>query len=172
MMTILQRFRFSMGTILMFVLMSGVGSALFVKVRHYAAQITEVGWKLDIPSLFLIAIALTAIALAAWKDHSAIQTMLQISLTCFGCLTFLWIAEGKYERAIRYWYQATFGLMVTLPMLGRKLVRHSIAKGPLRTWWKRTFEAMFFSWLTLMLLSIGGLVQAGVYAIAAMLIRK
>jgi hypothetical protein len=171
-MTILNRFRFSMGSLLMFVLMAAIASALFVKIRHYSEAITQVGWKIDAPSLFLIGIALTAVALAAWKDHSGFQVMMQVCLTCLGCLTFLWIAEGKHDRAVRYWFQASFAVMVTLPMLGRMYIRRTMPRSPIRKWWKKTFEAMFFSWLTLMLLSLGGLVQGLLYFTAYAIMTK
>lgn len=171
-MTLLKRLRFSMGTILVFVLMAAVGSALFVKLFRYSELITTPGWKLDVPALFLIAIALTAVALGAWKDHSPVQTMLQIAITCFGCLTFLWIAEAKYERAIRYWYQATFALTVTFPIVGRQFVKRTMERGPRRTWWKKTLEVPFLAWFTLMLLSAGGLLQGILYLIGAQFLMR
>lgn len=164
-MPFVKRLRFSMATILTFVLMSAVSSALFAKLLRYTRPIPAAGWKIDIPALFLIAILLTAVALGAWKNHSPIQTMFQIVLTCFGCLTFLWLAEARFERSIRYWYQITFALTVTFPLVGRQIVKNSMERGPRRTWWKKTTEVPFLSWLTLMLLSAGGLLQSLLYLV-------
>ena len=97
------------------------------------------------------------------------QIMLQVTIACFGCLTLIWIGEAKYERAIRYWCQATFAATVTIPMLGRRFVKSSLPRGPRRDWWKKTCEAVFFSFLTMILVSAGGLLQAAVYAAASSL---
>ena len=95
------------------------------------------------------------------------QIMLQVTLACFGCLTLIWIGEAQYERAIRYWCQATFAATVTLPMLGRRFVKSGLPRGPRRDWWKKTCEAVFFSFLTMILVSAGGLLQAAVYMAAS-----
>ena len=95
--------------------------------------------------------------------------MLQVTLACFGCLTLIWIGEAKYERAIRYWCQGTFAATVTLPMLGRRFVKSGLPRGPRRDWWKKTCEAVFFSFLTMILVSVGGLLQAAVYMAASSL---
>jgi hypothetical protein len=166
--------RFSMGTIMMFVLMAAAAMALFVKTQHLTDSITAPGvlppgWNLDVPSLFLLAIALTAVALGSWKEHTAVQIMLQVTLACFSCLTLIWIGEAQYERAIRYWCQGTFAATVTLPMLGRRFVKSGLPRGPRRDWWKKTCEAIFFSFLTMLLVTAGGLLQAAVYVAASSL---
>jgi hypothetical protein len=175
-MQLIRKIRFSMGTIMMFVLMAAAAMALFVKIQHlvdgtqlYAAGAIPPGWNFDVPSLFLLAIALTAVALGSWKEHSAVQTMLQVTLACVGCLSLIWIGEAKYDRAIRYWCQGTFAATVTLPMLARRFVKSGMPRGPRRDWWKKTCEAAFFSFLTMMLVSAGGLVQVAVYMMASSL---
>ncbi|MGP0066236.1 MAG: hypothetical protein ACLQGP_21865 [Isosphaeraceae bacterium] len=166
-MKLIRMIRFSMGTIMMFVLMSAAAMALFVKIQHLMdGSPIPPGWNLDVPSLFLLAIALTAVALGSWKEHSAVQTMLQVTLACVGCLSLIWIGEAQYERAIRYWCQGTFAATVTLPMLARRFVKSGMSRGPRRDWWKKTCEAIFFSFLTMMLVTAGGLLQATVYMVA------
>ena len=88
-MRLIRKIRFSMGTILMFVLMAAAAMALFAKIQHLTDVVTPPGWKIDVPSLFLLAIVLTAVALGSWKEHTAVQTMLQVTLTCLGCLTLI-----------------------------------------------------------------------------------
>ncbi len=165
-MRLLRRIRFSMGTIMMFVLMSAAVMALFVKIHQHTDAVLPAGWKIDVPSLFLLAIGLTAVALGSWKEHSAVQMMLQVTLACVGCLTLIWIGEAQYERAIRYWCQGMFAATVTIPMLARRFVKIGMARGPRREWWKKTCEAVFFSFLTMILVTVGGLLQAAVYALA------
>jgi hypothetical protein len=165
-MQLLRKIRFTMGVLMMFVLMAAAAMALFVKIHQHADPL-PMGWKVDVPSLFLLAIGLTALALGSWKEHSAVQIMLQVTLACVGCLTLIWIAEAQYERAIRYWCQGMFAATVTIPMLARRFVKTGMARGPRRDWWKKTCEAVFFSFLTMMLVTAGGLVQAGVYALAS-----
>jgi hypothetical protein len=162
-MHLFRRFRFSMATIMMFVVMAAAAMALFVKIQEHTAGAIPPGWTLDVPSLFLLAILLTSVALGSWKEHSAVQIMLQVTVACFGCLTLIWIGEAKYERAIRYWCQATFASTVTIPMLARRYVKSGLPRGRRRDWWKKTCEAVFFSFLTMILVTAGGLLQAGVY---------
>ena len=171
-MELLKKVRFSMGTIMMFVVMAAAGMALFVKIQRLTDTVVApaglpAGWNLDIPSLFLLAIVLTAAALGSWKEHSAVQLMLQVTLACVGCLTLIWVSEAQYERAIRYWCQATFAATVTLPMLARRYVKSGMPRGPRRDWWKKTCEAVFFSFLTLLLVTAGGLLQGAVYTAAS-----
>ena len=171
-MQLMRKIRFSMGTIMMFVLMAAAAMALFVKIQRLTGATLvgspiPPGWKIDVPSLFLLAIALTAVALGAWKEHSAVQTMLQVTLACVGCLSLIWIGEAQYERAIRYWCQGTFAATVTLPMLARRFVKSGMPRGPRRDWWKKTCEAIFFSFLTMMLVTAGGLLQVAVYMVAS-----
>jgi hypothetical protein len=171
-MRLFRMIRFSMGTIMMFVLMVAAGMALFVKIQQHTEGLVRPavlppGWTLDIPSLFLLAIALTAVALGSWKEHTAVQIMLQVTLTCFSCLTLIWIGEAQYERAIRYWCQGTFAVTVTIPMLARRFVKSGLPRGPRRDWWKKTCEAVFFSFLTMLLVTAGGLLQAAIYTAAS-----
>jgi hypothetical protein len=151
--------RFSMATIMMFVLMVAAGMALFVKIQAHTDGVLPAGWNIDVPTLFLLAIVLTAVALGSWKEHTAVQIMLQVTLACLSCLTLIWIGEAQYERAIRYWCQGTFAVMVTLPMVGRRFVKSRMPRGPKRDWWKKTCEATFFSFLTMLLVSVGGAIQ-------------
>jgi hypothetical protein len=155
-----------MGTIMMFVLTAAAGMALFVKIQQHTDAVLPAGWNLDVPSLFLLAIGLTALALGSWKEHSAVQIMLQVTCACVGCLTLIWIGEAKYERAIRYWCQGMFAATVTIPMLARRFIKAGLPRGPRRDWWKKTCEAVFFSFLTMILVTAGGLLQAAVYGLA------
>lgn len=165
------QFRFSMGTIMMFVLMSASAMALFVKVYEYTNPL-PMGWKVDVPVLFLVAIGLTSMALGFWKDHSASQVMMQIAIACVGCLTLIWVAESEYERAVRYWCQSAFAVSVTLPMLARRLVKSRMERGPRRDRWKKSCEAVFFAFLTVILVSAGAMYQGAVYFLTMEMIRS
>jgi hypothetical protein len=171
-MKLFRKVRFTIATIMMLVLMSASASALFAKILQHTGAITVPGWKVDVPSLFLLAIGLTAVALGSWKEHSAVQVMLQVTLTCVGCLTLIWIGEAQYDRAIRYWFQATFAATVSLPLLARRLVKSGMPRGARRDWWKKTCEAVFFSFLNMMLVTAGGLFQTAVYMLGAEFLAK
>jgi hypothetical protein len=165
--------RFSMSTGMMLVIAAAAAFALFAKVRQHVGPITTApGWKTDVPSLFLLAIGLTAIALGAWKSHTAVQMMLQFTLACLGCLVLIWIGEAQFERALRYVFQGAFALTVSLPMLIRRFVKSGMPKGPRRDWWKKTCEAIFFSFLNLLLVSGGGLIQATLYTFGSGFLSK
>jgi hypothetical protein len=148
---------------MMFVVTAAAGSALFAKVWTHSEFAGTVGLKTDVPSLLLLAIGLTAIAIGAWKEHSAVQTMLQMTLAFLGCLSLIWIGEAKLERLVRYWFEVAFALTVCLPMLARRYVKANVARGPRRDWWKKTCEAVFFSFVTVMLVTAGAFFQFGAY---------
>jgi hypothetical protein len=149
----------------MFVLASAAGSALYAKALTYSEVIPDLGWKTDVPILTLLAIALSAVTLGAWKDHSAVLMMLQFTLACVGCLTLTWIVEAGWERGVRYWYQGTFAATVTLPILIRSHVKTRMPRGPRRERNKRICEAIFFSYLNILLVTVGVLLQGLVFLV-------
>jgi hypothetical protein len=156
------RLRFTLAKTMMFVLTAGAASALYVKIFHHVAAVGATGWRFDAATLCLLAIVLTAFALGSLKSHSAVQMMLQATLACLGFLTLIWIAEAHYERAIRYWFQGTFAVTVALPLLSRMIIKATLPRGPRRSWWKKTCEAVVFSFLNLVLVSAGAVAQAAV----------
>jgi hypothetical protein len=161
-MAVSKKFQVPMRTAMMMVLTAAVASALFVKVFQHTSA-AGVGWNVDAPSLFLTAILLTAVALGSWKEHSSFQIMLQLTIACLGYLVLIQIGEAALLRATRYWFQASFALTVCAPLLARRYVKARLPRGPWRTWWKRTCEAVFFSFLNLVLVSAGGLCQTALY---------
>jgi hypothetical protein len=158
-MRLLRKMRFSMATIMMLVVTAAAASALFARVREHTPAATQPYLRIDAPILFTLSILLTAVALGALKSHTAFQTMLQTTIACVGYLTLIWLAERGLERPLLYWFQVSFGLLVTLPLLARRIVKSEMPRGERRDWWKRTFEAVFFSFLTMMLVLMGLLLQ-------------
>jgi hypothetical protein len=156
------RVRFTLAATMMFVLTAGAASALYVKIFQHMGATGLLGWKFDVPTLCLLAIFLTAIALGSLKAHSAVQTMLQATLACLACLTLIWIAEAHYERAIRFWFQVTFAVTVALPLLARAIIKSTFPRGPRRDWWKKTCEAVVFSFLNIALVSAGAMAQVAI----------
>ncbi len=152
------RFRVSIATMLMLVLTAAVASAFFAEVREHGGSSTPV-WKIDLPTLATVAIASTAVALGSMKGHSPVQMMLQATLAYLGYLSLIWLGEAKMERPLLYWFQASFALTVALPMLIRRSVKARMPRGPRRTWWKRTMEAIVFSFLNMLLIVAGAMAQ-------------
>jgi hypothetical protein len=158
-MRLLNNLRFSMATAMMLVATSAAASALFAKVREHTPAATKPYLKIDAPILFVLSIGLTAIALGSLKDHSANQMMLQVMLACLGFLSLIGLAEAGLARPLFYWFQAGFAVQVTVPLLARRIIKAEMPRGPRRDWWKRTCEAVFFSFLTMMLALLGVLLQ-------------
>jgi hypothetical protein len=154
-------FQLSLKTIMMVVLTAAAASALYAKVYLHTGALA--GWGTDVPSLFLLAIVLTSFALGNWKEHSLVQIMLQITISCLVYLVLIQISEAQFDRAMRYWFQGSFALLVCLPLLARRYVKSRMPRGPRRNWWKKTCEAVFFSFLTIILVSAGGLFQWALY---------
>jgi len=144
---------------MMLVATAAAASALFAKARQHTPSGFLPSIRFDAPFLFVLSIGLTATALGALKRHSAVQTMLQIILACLGFLTLFWLLDAKLTRPLLYWFQANFAVLVTVPLLARRLVKTEMARGPRRDWWKRTLEAVFFSFLSMMLVLVGILLQ-------------
>jgi hypothetical protein len=158
-MKLLRKFRFSMAMVMMMVVTAAAASALFAKVRTHIPASNQPYLKIDAPILFVLSIGLTGVALGALKSHSAGQTMLQITIACLGYVSLIGLAEAGRERPLLYWFQFSFGLLVTAPLLARRIVKSEMERGPRRTWWKKTFEAVFFAFLTMMLVLLGLLLQ-------------
>ncbi len=169
-MQMLRKMRFTLATVMMLVVMSAAVSALFVKVQRIPklANQTYLNLKVDAPILFVVSIVTTAVALASLKCHSAVQTMLQVTVACLGYLSLIWLAETGLTRPLLYWFQVSFAILVTLPLLARRIVKTEMERGPRRTWWMRTFEAIFFSYLTMTLILVGMLLQALALAVGVM----
>jgi hypothetical protein len=155
----LQKLRFRMATAMMLVATCGAASALFVKVRDLTPDLPQPYFRIDAPVLFIVAIGSTAIALGSLKSHTASQTMLQAMLACLGFSSLIWLAENKLERPLLYWFQASFALLVAIPLLARSVVKTHLERGPRRNWWKKTFEAFVFAFLTMLLALLGILLQ-------------
>ncbi len=158
--------RFSMATLMIFVLTAAMASALFAEVRQHlpaslSRTVKDASWTTDIPALLILAIGLTGIALGAWKGHSAVQMMLQIGLAYLGCLFLIWLQEAGLERAFRYWFQGMFAATVVLPLLTRRYVKAEMPRGPRRDQWKKTTEAVAFTFLNLLLVGGGAIYQVG-----------
>jgi hypothetical protein len=166
------RVRFTVRTLMMVVLATAASAALFAKVRQHVRDVVQTPvvlpdqtWVDDAPALFLLATALTALALAAWKGHSVSLTMLQVTLTCLGWLALIWVVEAGYRRAARYWFEAAFAAAVTLPLVVRRAVKASLPRGPRRDWWRNACEAVFFSFLNMLLVAAGVFLQAAIYIV-------
>ncbi len=155
----LKRMRFSVATVMMLVATAAACSALFAKARDHIPAVNQGYIRFDAPFLFVVALVLTAVALGALKGHTAIQTMLQTTIACLGYLSLIGLAEAGMERPLLYWFQVSFGLLVTIPLLGRRAVKMGMERGPRRTWWKGTCEAVLFAFFTMMLVLGGVLIQ-------------
>ncbi|MGC8642289.1 MAG: hypothetical protein ACP5XB_20700 [Isosphaeraceae bacterium] len=164
------KFQLSLKTIMMVVLTAAAASALFAKVYQHTGILGGF-WAVDAPSLFLLAILLTAFALGNWKEHNSIQIMLQMTISCLGYLVLIQISEAHFERATRYWFQLVFSLTVCVPLLARRYVKARVPRGPRRDRLKKTCEAVFFSFLNIVLLSGGALYQGAVYILVTAFLK-
>jgi hypothetical protein len=151
--------RITLAAALMVVLTAATGSALFVKVVEHAPTSNDIFTKFDAGILLTGAIALTAIALGSLKRHNLVQILLQATLSFFGVLTIIWLAEGEHARALAYWFQSCFLLTVVIPSVARRIVGQTMPRGPRRQCWKNTLEAVIFSFVNLMLVLAGWGIQ-------------
>lgn len=165
------RVRFSMGSISMFVVTAAAGSALFEKLMEHSRTGVTPTWKYDSPTLVVLAIALTAIALGALKSHSAVQTMLQATVAFLGYFSLISIAESGHLRVLLYWFQSAFAATVALPLVARKVVKEQMPRGPRRNWWKKTCEALVFAFFNIMLVALGAFIQWVMFALGKQILN-
>ena len=157
---IIPRFRISLATVMIVVVTAAAASALFASlVRHLPTGTIPSAIRYDIAILFVAAIILTGMAIAARKGHSPHLTMFQITLACLAYLGLLSLAEISRGRPVYYWYQASFALMVVIPLIARRIIKRRIDKGPRRTLWMKRCEAVAFAFLNMVLVLIGAGVQ-------------
>ena len=170
-MNLLRKFRFSMAMVMMMVVTAAAASALFAKVRTHVPTGNLPSLKTDAPILFVLSIGLTAVALGSLKGHSPGQIMLQTTVACLGYLSLIQLAEAGRERPLLYWFQISFGVLVTGPMIARMFVKAEMERGPRRTWWKKTCESFLFAFLTMMLVLLGLLLQFVMSTLGAQLFK-
>jgi hypothetical protein len=60
---------------------------------------------------------------------------------------------------VLYWFQGCFALLATAPLIARSHVKAEIERGPRRTWWKKTTEAVLFSFFTIFLVLVSCFLQ-------------
>ena len=87
----MSRLRVSIATVMMLVVTAAAASGLAARLirSQFADAIAQAAGAArpgDIVAVLILAIVLTALALAARKGHTANQAMLQITLSCLGCL--------------------------------------------------------------------------------------
>jgi hypothetical protein len=155
----LRKMRFTMATVMMLVVTAAVAFALFVKSRDHVPNNQYPYINIDAPAVLVISIALTAIALGALKAHSSGQIMLQIVLAYLAYLGLIGLAEVGAFRPLLYWFQACFALLATAPLVARSYVKTEMERGPRRTWWKKTTEAVLFSFFTITIVLVSCFLQ-------------
>ena len=157
--------RLSIATVMMATLTAGSAAALFAQILpHLRAGSKGSDFPEDYAALFVVAVIVTGIGLAAWRKHTPFQAMLQITLACLALLSLNGVAElgaaWKTERPLLYWYQSTFVLLVVAPLVARRIIRNRTEHGAVRDWRARTCEAVAFSFLNALLVFIGVFTQA------------
>lgn len=164
------RLRISIATVMMLVVTAAAASGLAARLLGIEAvgELAQAAGAVpgDALAVLILAIALTALALAARKRHTANQAMLQATLSCLGFLFVFSLAEIPSKRLQLYWLQALFAALVVAPLLARRAARARLDRGPRRAWWMGTFEAIAFAYLNMFLVSVGAGVEG--LAIAAL----
>ena len=156
--------RISIATVMMLVVTAATASGLAARMLSSGLAPALAGAvpgarSSDIVAVLIAAVVLTALMLATRKRHTANQTMLQIAATCLGLLYLLSLPDITSKRLQLYWLQVLFAVLVVGPLLARRAVRTRMDRGPRRSWWMGTFEAIAFAYLNMLLVGIGGAVE-------------
>ena len=160
-MKLLRKFRFSMATAMVGVVTAAVASALFARLRDNLTTVpsTLPYLSVDVPAAFVLSIAVTAMSLGAFKAHSPKQVLLQMVLAYLSYFSVILLAEAGAYRPLFYWFQAGCLLLVALPLMARSSIKAEMERGPRRDWWKRTTEAVVFSFFTVVIVTLSSWLQ-------------
>ncbi len=153
------KFRFTMATVMMAVVTAAVASALFARARDHIPASSYPYLTVDAPAVFVLSIILTAVALGALKSHTPGQVMLQIDLACLSYFGLILLAEAGALRPLLYWFQVSFALQAALPLIARSHIKADMERGPRRDWWKKTTEAVLFSFFTIFIVLVSSFLQ-------------
>ncbi len=85
--------------------------------------------------------------------------MLQIDLACLSYFGLISLAEIGATRPLLYWFQISFALQAALPLIARAQIKADMERGPRRDWWKKTTEAILFSFFTIVIVLISSFLQ-------------
>jgi hypothetical protein len=164
------RFRISMASIMMLVVAAAAASALFTKiVGTISGEFGE--WKYDVPAVIIIAVALTAIALGAFRNHSGIQMMIQATGAYLGFLSMIWIIEQEHYRIAIYWFQILFAGLVVFPFLARRFARARSGVEDDPGWLARATEALPLAFGNMILVLAGAWFQWTGFMYLAMVVQ-
>ncbi|MDR3636707.1 MAG: hypothetical protein P4L84_23085 [Isosphaeraceae bacterium] len=151
-------FRFSLGTLMILVLMMATISGMSVRMNHLL-KTTSNSLAIDAPALAVIAITITAIAIVSVRRGTLHQGMLQITVCCALVLVTVGLMEAEWTRALRYWFQACFALTVALPLLLRRFAVGNGGTDPRRAWVLWTSEVLLAAFANVVLVLLGILIQ-------------
>jgi hypothetical protein len=143
-----RRFRFSIGTMMLFVLTAASASAMAARLHHLLQG--DERWAIDVPALGTLAISLTAVAIVSVRRGTLHQGMLQVALCCALVLATVGLIEADWTRALPYWFQTCFALIVALPLALRRTER------PWSLW---ASEVLLGAFANLMLVLVGVFLQ-------------
>ncbi len=166
------RLRISMATVIIVVFTTASASALFSRLaRHMPPTPVTPTLRYDVATLFVAAIILTGMAIAARKGHSPRLAMLQVTVACLGYLGLISLAEVNKGRPVFYWYQVTFAALVVVPLVIRRIIKSGMEKSPRRAQWMKTCESFAFAFLNMVLVLIGVGVQLLVVILITYLLK-
>ena len=119
-----RRWRFTLGTAMVAVVMAAAASALFAKLHRLLAPVatvtsdTPLGIAIDLPLVTLLAVGATGIVVGCLRRRGPNATMLAIAATCGLGLLLIWVVES-HKAYVIYLFEALFALLA-LPLLARR----------------------------------------------------
>ena len=162
-MSIAQRLRFSMATVMMLVVAAAAGSAVFAKFHELFTSggiaFRGKSREIDYPATIVLATALAATAIGAARRHGTLRTFLLASVTYLMLLALAQTIDQATIwklRALRYWLQGCFAITVVAPLLAiRAFGLGDVGESPRQRWLRLTLESLIASFLNLVLVGVG-----------------
>lgn len=154
--------RFTIRTVTLLIVTAALASALFAEVYRLTNGGATSSYDPEDIAVFVAAVALNALTLASLKGHTGGQAMLQMDLAYLACLSLVQVAQLVADWLLIGWYPVALAGLVLAPLMVRRQARR-LERGPRRTWWLTTTEAVAFAFLNLHL----ALVEVGMAQVVA-----
>lgn len=154
----MSRWRVSLATLMLMVLTAALGVATFVKVRlQFDPVSTE---ATDLPAVFVIAVALTGLAIGGARRYTTDQTLIHIS-TAYAVVTSGILFAEMSDRLALYWLEIVVAATIAVPFTVQALLlgarrRERCEKRRIKRW----VELLILAHLNIGLAFVGTLASA------------
>ncbi len=164
-----RRFRFSLGSLMVFILTAAAASALYAKIIELLNGTANPISAYDVANVVLIALLLSSTIVVCIRRETVNQGMFQVTLSCVVILATLALIEENLVRLLLYWAQLCFAVLLVLPLVLRRLALDGEETESRRAWLVWVAEVLLGSFANIILVLLGILIQCSPFLIEILL---